>query len=472
MSTSSTAAEAQRHPALELLARYRAIFGAAWAARHELAGPRRLADEAAFLPAALEIQETPVHPAPRRAMAAIVTIFTVAVLWSIVGQVDIVAVAPGRIVVSDRTKVVQPLEAGVIRAIRVRDGDKVQAGQVLIELDPTQATADRIGVQEQQRSTAQDAQRAKVLLQALQTGRNPARLRDPAAQALASVEWADINARIARLDAEVTRRQAEIGTVKELMAKLQATLPLVRQREADFKALGEQGFVAGHAGQDRMRERIEIERDLAAQTARGQEAEAALAESRQAKAAYLAETQRALSDRSAKANLELAQLQQQGAKTAQREQLTQLTAPVAGTVQQLAVHSAGGVVTTAQQLMVIVPDGAEVIAEVVIDNKDIGFVRPGQAVEVKLETFPYTRYGTVPARVKQVAADAVVDDKRGAVFAATVVLDRGSIDVDGKAIRIAPGMNVTSEVKTGRRQVIEYLLNPIQSAVSRSLIER
>jgi hemolysin D len=145
---------------------------------------------------------------------------------------------------------------------------------------------------------------------------------------------------------------------------------------------------------------------------------------------------------------------------------------VAGTVQQLAVHSTGGVVTSAQALMVIVPEGAEVTAEVVVDNKDIGFVRAGQAAEIKLETFSFTRYGTVPAQVISVAADAVADEKRGAIFPATLRLGQGRIDIDGKSVALSPGMNVTAEIKTGRRRVIEFLLSPLQQAVSESGRER
>ena len=140
---------APRHPFIELMARYKAIFKAAWDHRHELAGPKRLADEAAFLPAALSLQETPVHPAPRRFAWVIMALFVLALVWSIFGQVDIVAVAPGRIIVSDRTKVIQPLEASVVKAVLVKDGDKVEAGQVLVELDPTMASADKASVQEQ-----------------------------------------------------------------------------------------------------------------------------------------------------------------------------------------------------------------------------------------------------------------------------------------------------------------------------------
>jgi hemolysin D len=138
--TVATEVAAPRHPVIELLARYRVIFGAVWAARHELAGPKRRADEAAFLPAALSLQET--HPAPRRVALVVCTLFVVALVWAIVGKIDIVAVAPGRIVVSERTKTLQPLEASVVKRVLVKDGDVVQAGQVLVELDATNAAAD------------------------------------------------------------------------------------------------------------------------------------------------------------------------------------------------------------------------------------------------------------------------------------------------------------------------------------------
>lgn len=136
------------------------------------------------------------------------------------------------------------------------------------------------------------------------------------------------------------------------------------------------------------------------------------------------------------------------------------------------MHTEGGVVTPAQVLMVIVPKDAEVTAEVVIDNKDIGFVSVGQVAAIKLETFPFTRYGTVDSWVSGVTADAVNDEKRGAIFPATLTLQSSSILVDGKRIRLSPGMNVTAEIKTGRRRVIEYLLNPVRTALSESMGER
>ena len=480
----SAAASTPPHPVLGLFGRYGAVLRAAWAVRRELAGPKRLTDELAFLPAALSLQDTPAHPAPRRTAIAICALFVIAIAWASIGQVDIVAVAAGRIVVSERTKTLQPLEASVVKRVLVKDGDTVQAGQVLVELDATIAQADGTSVQEQLNAAVIDEERAIALMAALKTGKAPALSAAlsadlapkpsgvPSAATQLHAEWLDIAARLGRLRAEQLRREAEIATVRELIAKLEATLPIAQQREADIKSLAEQGFVAGHAGQDRTRERIEQERDLATQRARLVEAHAALNESANSRSSFLAETQRTLSDRQAQANLKRQQLTQERSKAEQRSRLTLLTAPTSGTVQQVAVHTEGGVVTPAQVLMVIVPRDAQVTAEVVIDNKDIGFVNAGQAAEIKLETFPFTRYGTVPATVKSVSADAVNDEKRGAIFPAVLTLAQTSIAVDGKRITLSPGMNVTAEIKTGKRRVIEYLLSPVQRALSESLGER
>ena len=484
-----------KHPVIELLARYQAIFSAAWAHRAELAGPSRMADEVAFLPASLSLQETPVHPAPRRFAWGLMILFVLALLWSFFGQVDIVAVAPGRIIVSDRTKVIQPLEASVVRRVQVKDGDRVQPGQVLVELDPTVATADKASVQEQLKASASELMRTRALLQSLsnqkllapvllgleadltqKTGTNPTSgwsgTDQAAAQAQMLSEWHDISARLAKLDAEGFRRQAEIATVKETIAKLDATIPMAQTRETDFKKLVDQGYISSHATQDKTRERVELERDLATQRARLLEAQSTMKETEQAKAAYRAETMRLLSDRQAQAATKHSQLESEHSKASQRERLTHLTAPVAGVIQQLAIHTTGGVVTSAQPLMIVVPDSASVTAEVSIANQDIDFVNAGQMATVKLETFPYTKYGTVPARVDNVTADAVTDEKKGSYYPATLTLAAKDMLIDGKRVNLSPGMNITAEIKTGQRRVIEFLLSPVQRAGSESLRER
>ncbi len=480
-----------------LWGRHAAVAHAAWRRRSEAQSPWRNADELAFMPSALQLQHTPVHPAPRWVALLLMLLFASAVGWACFGQLDVVAVAPGRIVVGERTKTIQPLERSVVKRVLVQDGDHVTAGQALVELDATVAFADRRSVVEQIKSAQSERVRTSWLEAALDDRHGsgaalPARLiwpktDDEMATPLWSAdeqhvvlgqlesEWRDIQARRARAAAEMQRRRAEILTGREVLAKLMSTLPLVRQREQDFQALAAQGFVAHHAGQDRTRERIEMERDLDTQRARLQESVAALAESESSQTAYVAETRRLLSERQAQAALRLQQASQEHAKALQRERLTVLSSPVPGTVQQLAAHTMGGVVTEAQVLMVIVPDDAshgDVVAEVVLENKDIGFVSAGQSAEIKLETFVFTRYGTVPATVQRVTADAVNDEQRGAIFPARLQLGRNRISVDGKQIRLSPGMNVTAEIKTGQRRVIEYLLSPIQRASAESLRER
>lgn len=230
--TTVPAANAPRvhHPVIELLGQYRTVFRAAWKHRHELAGPKRLADEAAFLPAALSLQETPLHPAPRRLALALITLFLLALVWAIVGQIDIVAVAPGRIIVSERTKVIQPLEVSVVKRVLVKDGDHVEAGQPLVELDPTSAHADKTSIDEQLKSAQSEALRSRMLLKALRDQGSAApelgkssipagwtEAETAAAKAQLADEWSDITAKLAKATAEINRRQAEIATVREMV---------------------------------------------------------------------------------------------------------------------------------------------------------------------------------------------------------------------------------------------------------------
>jgi hemolysin D len=484
---------------LGLLGRYGAVLRAGWAARAELAGPQRLADERAFLPAALALQETPPHPAPRRAAIAICALFVIAVAWACVGEIDIVAVAPGRLVILEHSKTIQPLEAAVVTAIHVHDGDRVEAGQLLIELDPTAPQADAASVEEQRKNAEAERLRTEALLAETAqkepggsaTTERPSmavqhsRVQDTQLEA----ERRDIQAKLARMEADIRRREAELATAGAQRAKLQATLPLAQQRERDIQGLSDQGFMAQHAGQDRVRERVELERDLATAEARLAETQAGLAEGHQTRTAYLAETRRSLQERATKARLELGQLGQAGRKAAQRTNQTKLIAPVAGTVQQLAIHTTGGVVTPAQTLMVIVPIKANLVAEVQVDNKDIGFIHAGQSAEIKLETFNFTKYGTIPAQVQWVAADAVPSGQRNdsstapvfganvgqpgqVAFPATLKLAVDEMLVDGKHIKVGAGLNVTAEIKTGRRRVIEYLISPMQKHLGDSISER
>ena len=149
-----------------------------------------------------------------------------------------------------------------------------------------------------------------------------------------------------------------------------------------------------------------------------------------------------------------------------------IKAPVDGVVQQLAVHTLGGVVTQGQELMIIVPEGLDLEAEVTIENKDVGFVRAGQPVEVKVDSFPYTKYGTIKGEVIHVSRDSMEDEQQGLVFPARVRLAAQTVQADDEIIQLSAGMSISAEIKTGDRRVIDYLLSPLKEYQSESLNER
>lgn len=234
----------------------------------------------------------------------------------------------------------------------------------------------------------------------------------------------------------------------------------------------DRNFVSRHGYLEQEQARIEQERDLAAQQAKLEEIRAAMLESQRQRAALIAETRRATLDALNQAEQKVASLSQELLKAENRGRLMRLTTPVGGVVQQLAVHTVGGVVTPAQPLLVIVPNDNPLEVEVFVDNKDIGFVHAGQEVEIKVEIFPFTRYGTLHGTLIQVSSDAIQDEKRGLVYAARVKMARTTLEIDGRIVNLTPGMAVTVEIKTGKRRVIEYFLSPLLQYKDESLRER
>lgn len=472
----------RRQATRELIARYAQAVRSAWHRRHEMAPQRRTSDEAAFLPAALSLQETPVHPAPKIIIRLIVSFALIAFLWAVFGKMDIVATATGQIIPSDRTKVIQPLTTSVVKSIHVQDGQRVTAGELLIALDPTVANADRSRLRSELLTARLEGARAKAMLQVV-TGNGPLidlRDRFPGVaperlqeeQELLDGHHDEFQSRLAQLKAEVATRTAERESLLESVSKLKELLPIVRQRAADYKNLFEKQYVARHTYLEQEQRRIATESDLASQKAELREIETSLESARRRIQELMAETRRAQLDLWHNAKQKILALEQELIKADQRERLTQLKAPVSGIVQQLAVHTAGGVVTEAQPLMVIVPEDDRLEVDAFLENKDIGFVHTGQPVAVKIQAFPYTKYGTIPGEVRSISADAVQHEKLGPVYTARVALQRSDIPVGDKLVRLAPGMTVSAEIKTGKRRVIEYFLSPLLVYQSESLRER
>jgi hemolysin D len=435
-----------------------------------------------FLPAALEVRETPPSPVGRAITWSIVILFTIAILWACIGHVDIVAVAQGKIIPSDRTKLIQPLEIGTISAIHVQDGQQVHEGDVLIELDTTSSEADERHIEQEYASAQADQARTGALVAAMQArdaaipkARWPKAINtdilEPQKELLRS-QWAEYRARIAALDNDHIRRQAELAGTDEVIKKLEGTLPLITERAEALKKMADRRLAPRKDYLEIEQQRIEQTQDLAAQRQHRNELLAALAQNQEEQRSYAAEALNKTLGDLAEAKRRGQGLEQENIKANQRTHLQRLTAPVDGVVEQLAVHTIGGVVTPAQQLMVIVPGEDKVEIEAVIENRDIGFVHEGQPAEVKVDAFPFTKYGTLDAELIDVSDDAIQDEKRGLIFMSRVRLKQTVIHVENKLINLSPGMAVIVEVKTGQRRLIEYILSPLMQYADESIRER
>jgi hemolysin D len=433
----------------------------------------RTADELAFLPAALEIQESPPNPAGRMLMWVVIGIVLFAVAWASLGHMDIVAVAPGKLIPSDRVKIIQPLATGQVRAIHVRDGQKVRAGQVLIELDPTLAQADRDRLIKQRSDDQVSLARQRAFAAWLQSGRMPTGELAPGLQRTFFDQLiAEHRAKLAAIDQALERRRSEKQATAMLVERGERTLPLISERAASVAKLASDNLVAKNSHLEIEQERIEAEQDLAAQRANLQAIVAGINELREQRASIHAEAQRATSQAIEDLENRVSALLHEvlKAKTITGQQA--LTSPVDGVVQQLKVHTIGGVVTPAEPLMIIVPDDQPLEVEAMILNKDIGFIADGQVATVKVDAFPFTRYGSLSGRLTTVSKDATQDEHLGLIYASRVRLAKTSIQIGEREIDLSPGMAVSVEIKTGRRRLIEYFLSPLVQAAGESVRER
>jgi hemolysin D len=461
--------------------------------------PERDREELAFLPAALEIVETPPSPVGRLMALSLISLFCLALVWSIVGRVDIVASATGKIIPDGHTKVIQPFETGVVRAIHVHDGQRVAAGDLLIELDSTINAAER----EHLRSDLTAAQLDIARLRAALSGEeNPVAAFQPPAAANAvqiaiqrqflTSQVAEHVAKVAALDRQKGQKEAERATIAATIDKLNMTIPLLQEKADVRKYLMDRALGSKIVYLGDLLDLVNQQQDLIVQRSRLNEADAAVAALVEARAQTEAEYQRTLSADLVTASQKAAGLSEDLIKAEERTRLQRLTAPIAGTVQQLAIHTVGGVVTPAQPLVVLVPEDSRLEIEAMVANRDVGFVHAGQAAEIKVDAFNFTKYGLLHGRVLSVSQDAITQQNQqrpgnkpeGAendtsepagqqlVYSMRVSLDRAQIQVDDKLTDLAPGMAVTVEVKTGSRRIIDYLLSPLLKYRQESLRER
>lgn len=454
----------------ELWRRYSSHFAFFWARRHEMTPPKLKPHEAEFLPAALALQTSPVSPAGRWVARILMGMIGFVVAWSILGEMDIIVMASGKVIPSSRTKTIASVETARVAQLFVKENQAVKAGDLLIELDTRLSDGERDKASDERGLAQLQVARAQALLQSIRNGRletlhntgqvDSAKF-DIAKQHLRS-QWEDYFAKRQKLDDEIKRYESQ--------------LPLIASRIKDYQELVKNNDVPRHALLDKLQEQIEVQGKLS--------------EARNQRAVLDHESRKSAHDVINEAHKQASSLQHDVERAGVRSDLLRLTAPVDGTVQQLNVHTVGGVVAATQPLMVIVPEKDDVEIEAYVENRDIGFVQVGQEVSVKLSAFEYTKFGMVQGRITHVARDAIApnDAASSAVDAASktsdksqakeplypvrVLLGKRAMVVNGQEVPIIPGMSASIEVKTGARRIISYFLSPLIQNVHESMNER
>jgi hemolysin D len=482
-----------------------------------------------FLPAALEVSETPPSPLGRIVVWLIFSILAIAILWAYLGKVDEVAVATGKVIPDGRLKVVQTLEEGVITAIHVTEGQRVKEGEVLIELD---STMKNVEVQSLEKSL-ETAKLERDLLKKALLGEDIEKLVD---EAQLPDEVKNNLLRLTQLkDTQYTTEQRSLSLLvlqyedqynieQSNVKKIEESLILLREKEQNLKSLIETGGVEA-ADLKKIEKNIEIlekeentykqlyeadaiakkewtdklnelelakkdyetqkaavsqeksalelnwknvndqikitEKELGIQKITAEQAKSRLDEAKNG--LNKIETQRGVSsmDLIVENDKKITALEGELEKARKSRQYQTLTSPVDGTIHGLASNTIGGVVTPAEPILTIVPDGTPLIVEASLLNKDVGFVEVNQETEVKFDTFSFQKYGTIKGKVEYISPDSVDDEKFGSVYKMKVKLEKTTINVDGKVNNISSGMSVSVEIKTGKRRIIEFFLDPI-----------
>ena len=459
---------------------------------------RRDKDDIAFLPAALEIVQTPASPVGRAIGLVIVVLFGAALAWACLGEIDIVASAHGKIIPSGRIKVIQPFETSVVRAIHVRDGQTVKTGDVLIELDSTMNQAESDRMRSDLIAAQADVARLRAALAA--NADQPFEFDPPQGASSELVETerellrnqvSEHRAKLAVLQRQQAGKEAERAAIASTMAKLEAVIPIIQERAEIRETLYHHTTGSKWNYLEILQSLTEQKKELEVQKNRLTQAEQALAEIIAKREEASAEFGRTLSKELTEAQRKTSEFAEGLIKAEERVRLQVLTTPIDGVVQQLSVHTIGGVVTAAQTLLVLVPQESQLEIEAMVSNRDIGFVRAGQPAKVKIDTFNYTRYGLLQGTVLSVSGDAITRDKQqpngkppdadGSTsepkgqelnYAARVSLDRTQMQVEDKLVNLSPGMAVTVDIRTGSRRIISYLLSPLLKYRQESLRER
>ncbi len=436
-------------------------------------------DELDFLPAALEIMETPPSPAAHILLWTLLSLFVIALVWACLAHVDEVAIASGKVIPTGYTKTVQAEDKGTVTKIFVKDGQVVKKNEVLLLLDSTVAEADLTRYRQMRAQWLVEMERLRAELDGKPFSVSDMQNTDGVDRRFLYDQQALHDRRMREyMDKSQSSRQAvqsssfAIETAQATLKKLEMQLPIAKEREENVKRALEKGGVSNFTYQEYKEKRFSLEQDILSQRAEVLRLTHQLEESRKQLDSMKSEWLRETSNSLVEVGRKMDEVEEEIKKAATVYKYSRVTAPIDGTVQQLSVHTEGAVVQPAQALMLIVPEDASFAFETWLPNKDIGFVYKGQEAEIKVETFNFQKYGTLEAVVDEVGNEAVNDEERGLIYRVLLTSGKNYFDVKGRRVYIKPGMSVTAEIKTRRKRIIEFFTDPFISYRDESLRER
>lgn len=431
-----------------------------------------------FSPGLLSIQESPPAKLPRTVLYCVAALFGILLTWAAFGRLDIVASADGRLVPQTYVKIVQPAEAGIVQQILVREGQSVDAEQILMRMDAKLTEADARTIRNEHELKRMQLRRIDAELAGLPMNTDAADSPEIYAQ-VASQYAAHRQAyqdALSQEQATLAKTRHDLQAAEELASKLRETLPTYRKSAAAFQQLGKDGFYSQLAVEEKQRDRIEKEQDWRAQEATVASLQSTIAASEKRLAQITSNYRSELQNERVETESQFRKLRDELEKIEHKSGLLSLRAPQRGVIKDLATHTVGTVVSPGTVLMSLVPHDEPLQAEVYVKNEDVGFVHQDQRVKLKLSAYPFQKYGMLDGTVVHVGPDAsdqpnssvktgaIPDAATGLRYKALVRLDIQHLETDGNRLRLSPGMQVVAEIHQGQRTVMEYLLSPVQKA--------
>lgn len=442
-------------------------------------------DPLAFHPPLIRLQHAAPSPMGRRVLWLLLGLVLFLIVWALLGRLDIVAVADGKLVPSSYLKIVQPSEAGIVKEILVREGEEVRTGQILMRMDALMSGADLEAIRAEHARKQLQIERIGAELSGqvfvTETKAPVALLREVQGQFKANRDA--LAAALAEERSRLNKAQQELATARQQKIRLETVLPHYREQDKAYEQLVKKGFAGTLMGSDKRRERIEKEQELATQEHVIASAQASIEQSHKKLRQIEADYQRNLHAERNEVQSQLDKLAAELEKQQHRHALLELKAPQDGIIKNLATHTAGTVVQPGTVLASLVPKDERLKAEVWVSNEDIGFVRPGQPVKLKFAAYTFQKYGMGQGTVDYVSADAQSEEEardRGLEigmqhplrYKALVSLASNTLEVNGVHYPFTVGMQATAEILLGNRTVAEYLLSPVQKAWHESGRER